>query len=176
MTTPSAAETSLPAGTWTIDPSHTSVTIAVKKLGFINVEASLAVESGTIEIDGDQRVVSVAVVADAASYTSGNPKRDDHVRGSDFLDSESHPHLEFAADQVVASGGGHRATGTVTVKSATAPLTLDVSDVSVAGSSGSFTATGTVDRTAIGVDKFPTFVIGRTLTITVACTASLATA
>lgn len=171
--TSSAAATALPSGRWAIDPAETTITVAVKKLGVIDVEATLAVESGTIEIDAEQRVTSVSVVAEAGSYTSGNAKRDEHVRGPDFLDAENHRHLTFTAGEVTPSGSGHRASGTVTVKSATAPLTLEVSDVAVDGGTGSFAATGTVDRNAIGVDKLPSLVIGRTLTITVACTATL---
>ncbi len=112
--------------------------------------------------------------ADAASYTSKNPKRNDHVTSADFLDATNHPEIVFTAQAVTPSGAGYTAEGTVTIKGRTSPLELAVSDVAVDGATGSFTATATVDRKAVGVDKMPSFVIGRTLTIDIAATATKA--
>lgn len=86
------------------------------KLGFFSVPATLTVSAGTIEIDADQQVTAVEVIADAASYTSRNAKRNDHVRSADFLDADNHPDLIFQADQVNPVPGSYRVEGSVTVK------------------------------------------------------------
>ena len=166
--------TTLPAGVFTLDPARTTVDVTVKKLGFITVTGALDVTSGRIEIDESGSVTSVDVTVDAGSYATGNTKRDTHVRSADFLDVEHHPEMTFHADRLSAAGGGYTAAGTVSVKGATAPLSLDVADVASDTSGGTFTATCTVDRNAIGVDKMPSVVIGKTLTIQISAAATAA--
>lgn len=162
----------LPSGTWVLDTSATTVTISVKKLGFIEVPATLTVSSGTIDIDDDHRVTGVDIVADAASYTSKNPKRNEHVVGSDFLDAANHATIGFQASRVVSGASGYTADGTVTIKGKSAPIAVVISDVAVDGDRGSFTATATIDRNEIGVDKMPSFVIGRNLQLSVSAAAT----
>ncbi len=160
-------------GTWTIDPAATAVTVTVKKFGVITVPATLTVTSGTIEVN-DNQVTSVNVAADATSYRSKNDKRNEHVVGPDFLDAQTHPTISFQAGPFAAQAGATKAAGTVEVKGKTSPLELTVTDVSVDGTTGTFTATGNVDRNALGVDKMPGFIIGRNLDLTIAATANLA--
>lgn len=159
--------TALPTGTWQIDTAATTVTVTVKKLGVLTVPASLTVTSGTIEIDDDNNVTDVEIVADASSYASKNPKRNEHVVNDDFLDAATHPTITFRASAVATAPTGYSADGTVTVKGKTSPVSVAITGVSVQEAAGSFDAAATVDRKSIGVDKMPTFVIGRDLDITV---------
>ncbi|MGH1492352.1 MAG: YceI family protein [Acidimicrobiales bacterium] len=165
--------TALSAGIWTLNPRNTSVTVAVRKLGFINVAANLALTEGTVTIDANGQVVSVAAAVDAASYDSGNPKRDTHVLSEDFLDTDHHPEISFTASRVEASSAGYQAAGELTLKGKTTPITLEVGDLAVDGSSASFVARTTVDRKELGVDKMPSFVIGNALQLTVSAQATL---
>lgn len=164
--------TTLPTGTWQLDTSATTITVAVRKMGLFTVPATLAATSGTIEIDENHQVVSVDIVADASSYTSKNAKRNEHVLGNDLLDAATHPTISFGAGTVTATASGHEATGTVTLKGQTSPVDVTITDVEFNDSSGSFTATATVDRMTIGVDKMPTFVVGRNLDLTVKASAT----
>ena len=161
----------LPTGTWTFDPTQTTITVTARKLGLISVAGAVAVSEGTIEIGPGGRVNSVEVVADSGSYTSGNSKRDDHVRSADFLDAASHPEMVFRGGEVSRTAAGYRADGSVTVKGQTFPLTVDVSNVEFDSRTSTFVARANVDRTAIGVDKFPSFFIGDGLQVTVVATA-----
>lgn len=164
--------TTLPAGTWQLDTDATAITVSVKKLGLISVPATLTVTSGTIEIDDRHQVSNVEIVADASSYVSKNAKRDEHVHGADFLDVSQHPAISFHAATVADSTGGYRATGAITIKGQSSPIDVTITDVTVDGERGSFTATATVDRKAVGVDKMPTFIIGRDLELTVSASAT----
>ena len=159
--------TALPAGKWQLDTAATTVTVSVRKLAMFDVAATLAVRSGTIEIDENHQVTSVDIVADAGSYTSKNAKRNEHVIGKDFLDAESHPDIRFQADTVTSRGDGYQGKGTATVKGKSSPIDVAVSDVSFTDAKGAFTATAVVDRKAIGIDKMPTLVIGQNLELTV---------
>ena len=166
--------TTLPSGTWRLDPSATTITVSVQHLGLLTVPATLTVTGGTIEVDADHQVASVEVHADASSYTSKNDKRNEHVAGSDFLDAENHPTIIFSADDVAASGAGYEATGTVTVKGRSTPAKVTVDRLEFAEDTASFGAAGTLERQEIGLDKFPSFVIGKTITVAVSATANRA--
>ena len=165
------ATDALPTGTWRLDPDRTTITVTAKKLGLFTVPATLTMSAGTIEIGSEHQVARVEVVADAGSYTSRNAKRNDHIRGADFLDADNHPDLVFTAEQVKPVADGYQTAGSVTVKGVTFPLDVDISDLEFDAHSGSFVATATIDRNAIGVGKLPSLVIGRNLQLTVAATA-----
>lgn len=165
--------TALPTGTWQLDPSATTITVAARKLGMFTIPAELTVTSGAIEIDSNQQVVTVAIEADAASYKSRNAKRNEHVLSDHLLDAGAHPTISFQTGAVVPTDDGdYSANGTVTIKGQTSPVVVSVTDVQFTGSDGSFTASATIDRKAIGVSKFPAFFIGRNLQLSVLATAT----
>ena len=161
----------LPTGTWQLDPTETTIAVTATKFGFFAVPATLTVSSGSIVIDDDHRVTNVEVVAEAGSYTSRNPKRNTHIRSADFLDADNHPHLVFTAAQVTPDVDGYRAAGSVTVKGEASPIEVDITNVEFDADRGTFTATATVDRNAIGVGKLPSLVIARRLQLKVTATA-----
>ncbi len=163
--------TALPTGTWKLDTSATAITVAARKMGMFTIPADLTVSSGTIEIDSNHQVVNVEIVADAASYASKNAKRNEHVLSDDFLDASTHPTISFRAGAVVLGGSGYSANGTVTIKGQTSPVDVTITNVQFTDSDGSFTASAIIDRKAIGVDKMPTFVVGRNLELTVSAKA-----
>jgi polyisoprenoid-binding protein YceI len=164
----------LPTGIWQLDPSQTTITVTAKKLGVFTVPATLTASAGTIEIDVDHQVVNVEIVADATSYSSGNAKRDQHVRGSDFLDADNHPTITFRTGNVTATADGrYLANGSATAKGQTSPLAVDIDGVEFDALTGSFEASAEIDRTAVGVDKMPALVIGRTLSLVVSAKATL---
>jgi polyisoprenoid-binding protein YceI len=166
-----AAPTELPAGTWQLDPSTSTVTVTVKKMGLFTVPATLVVTSGTVEIDDSHQVTNVEIVADAASYASKNAKRNEHVLGADFLDVENHPTITFRSGRVESGSAGYISQGTVAIKGQSSPIDVTITNVDVDGANGSFAATATVDRMALGVDKLPTLIVGRSLQLNVSANA-----
>lgn len=164
--------TNLPAGTWSIEPSGTSLTATAKKLGFLNVAGTMTVSRGTIAIDDSHKVTSVAITVNADSYNSGNDKRDTHIRGNDFLDTEASPTIEFLCTDIVETADGLAAKGAVTVKGASSPLTVQITNIELQGDSCTFRASSAVDRNAIGVRKLPSFIIGRMLSLNVTAQAT----
>jgi polyisoprenoid-binding protein YceI len=159
--------TSLPTGTWQIDPSSTTVTVSAKMFSLLTVPATFTVVSGTIEVDAENEVTAVDVVVDASSYASKNAKRNEHVVGPDFLDATTHSTISFQASRVTQADANYTTSGTITSKGKPSPMEVAVSDVEIDGGSGSFTASATVDRTTLGVDKMPGLVIGRNVELTV---------
>lgn len=161
----------LPTGIWQLDTSASTVTVSVKKMGLFTVPATLAVTSGTIEIDDNNQVTNVEVIADASSYNSKSGKRNEHVLGSDFLDAENHPTIGFRTSRVASESPGYTSSGTITVKGQPSPIDVTITDVDVSDTVGSFTATASVDRKTVGIDKMPTLIIGRNLQLAVSAKA-----
>lgn len=155
--------TQLPVGTWYVSPSTTSVTLTATKLGFLTVPAEFAVDAGQIEVGPDNTITSVAFTIEAGSYSSANPKRNEHVVSADFLDAETHQLITFESTDVSASGTGYAASGNVTIKGQTSPMVVDVHNVRVKGDHATFDAHATIDRNAIGISTMPSFIVAREL-------------
>ena len=162
--------TSLPSGTWTIDPNATTVTATAKMMKLIDVPATFDVRSGTITIV-DGRIEAVHVVLDAASYSTGNAKRDNHVTSPDFFDADNHPTFEFKA---TAGDDTALILGQIARSGQTTPASFEVSDLRIEQETASFIATATVDRAKLGITKMPPFVIGNEIVVSVEASATLA--
>ena len=75
------------AGTWTIDPVHSTVGFSVKHLMVSKVRGKFDTFSGTITVAEDG-TPSVQAEIDVRSITTGNDQRDGHIRSADFFDAE----------------------------------------------------------------------------------------
>lgn len=125
--TRTAADTTVPvAGTYELDPSHSSADFQVRHLGLSKVRGGFAIASGTLVIAEDPTESSVEVSLDAASFDSGAADRDGHVKSADFLDVEKYPHLTFRSTAVRQSGDEWKVEGELTIRDVTRPVTLDV--------------------------------------------------
>jgi polyisoprenoid-binding protein YceI len=106
---------------------------------------------GTINIADDPLQSSADVVIDAASVDTGDEKRDAHLRGSDFLDVEQYPTLEFHSTKLEPVGDHSKLEGDLTIRGVTRPVTLHVEhEGSVVDPWGNtrigFTASTEIDR------------------------------
>jgi polyisoprenoid-binding protein YceI len=152
MTSPNEIENdaSAFAGSWNLDPSHTSITFHTKALWVLKVKGTFkAIEGkGTVGADGS---VSGSIVFDAASVDTKNKKRDDHLRTADFFEVTVYPTIDFTVDAAHPKGSGKfELTGNLTIRQSTQPVTL-LSDLSVIGDSATVTAELDIDRSAWGV-------------------------
>jgi len=77
---------------WEIDPAHSSVQFAVRHMMVSNVRGEFTKVSGTVQIDPlDITRSSAHVVIDAASISTRDEQRDQHLRSPDFLDVANFP-------------------------------------------------------------------------------------
>jgi polyisoprenoid-binding protein YceI len=115
---------------WEIDPSHSSVQFAVRHMMVSNVRGEFTKVSGTVDIDSrDLSRSSVHVVIDAASISTRDEQRDQHLRSPDFLDVANFPTIEFQSRRVTrGSDGALKAVGNLTIRGVTKEVTLDVED------------------------------------------------
>jgi polyisoprenoid-binding protein YceI len=117
----------LPAtGTYTVDPSHSSVTFSARHLMVSKVRGRLAVTGGAIVIGSEPEASAVEATVDAASVESGDPKRDEHLRSPDFFDAEKYPEISFRSLRVENKGDGEfTLVGDLTVRNVTKPVELE---------------------------------------------------
>lgn len=111
----------IPAGTWSIDPSHSTVEFRIKHLGLATVKGRAPVVSGTIE-GGEKPSISGTV--DVTSITTFDDTRDEHLRSPDFFDAERYPELAFESTAVHLAGRELIADGVLTIRNVSKPVTL----------------------------------------------------
>lgn len=88
-----------------IDPEHLSIGFLVDHVGFQRVLGMFRQAEGTYTFDEETGELSdIRVAIDAASVFTNHKKRDDHLRGADFLNSAEYPQLVFAADGAKRTG------------------------------------------------------------------------
>ena len=108
---------------WSLDPAHSQIQFAVKHMGISTVRGVFEAFTGTItETDGTPTAVTVDI--DVSSLTTNNAQRDGHLRSADFFDVEQHPKASFTLTQLARSGDQVTATGNLTIKGVTQPVTL----------------------------------------------------
>ena len=146
---------------YVVDKSHAFVSFTVDHLGFSDVKGLFESFDAQVRLDPEAvETSSLRFVIDAASVNTFWPKRDEHIRGGDFLEVETYPEIVFDSTEITPTGGDTAdVTGNLTIRDVTREVTFEATlnkmgpspfdpDKTVAG----FTATGVIDRTEFGVD------------------------
>lgn len=159
------------AGTYKIDPNKSRIEFTTTHwFGLGDVQGTFAVASGELTVTDPIENSSVRVAASAASFSTGNPRRDKQVRGKTFLDAERHPEIVFASTSLAFAPASATLYGTLTVKGNEAQLTLAVTDIEAHEATISAKATARIDRHEVGVRALPG-IAGRHLDATIHITA-----
>jgi polyisoprenoid-binding protein YceI len=110
-----------PAGTWKVDPTHSSVGFEVKHMMISTVRGHFRVFDGTLEAAEDDPANSrVSGSVDVASIDTGNAERDEHLRSPDFFDAEHYPQIRFESTRIAhVEGGTYNVWGDLTIKDVT---------------------------------------------------------
>ncbi len=148
--------TGLVAGTWTIDPAHSTVGFTVRHL-MSKVRGSFTDFSGMVVTIGDAAASSVEVAITSASITTNNDQRDGHLRSTDFFDAEAGQQLVFVSTGVTEADSGHVIHGNLTINGRTRPVELAAEFLGVAVDAYGVTrlgaeATTSISRKDFGVD------------------------
>ncbi len=143
---------------WYIDPAHSQVHFSVKHMMVSKVRGRLGRLSGRLELDPDRpEKAEFTITADVAGLTTGDDRRDGHLRSADFFDAEKHPTITFVSRAIFAKGEGrYGASGDLTVRDVTRPVSFDIELLGIApGPKGEqklgATASATIDRTDFGL-------------------------
>jgi polyisoprenoid-binding protein YceI len=123
-----AAPGLLHAGPWQFDPDHTGVHFKVRHLMVSSVRGEFDKVTGVIVYDEADVTKSTADIAiDAASISTRLAKRDEHLRGPEFLDVAKYPAITFRSKRVEkAENGTLKMTGDLTIRDVTKEVVLTV--------------------------------------------------
>jgi len=118
----------LHAAPWEFDPDHTGVHFKVRHLMVSSVRGEFEIVTGKIVYDEADVTKSAAdITIDAASINTRVAKRDEHLRGPDFLDVTKYPAIIFRSKRVEMAGNGTlRMTGDLTIRGVTKEVVLTV--------------------------------------------------
>jgi polyisoprenoid-binding protein YceI len=114
----------LPAGTFNIDPSHSRVGFSARHAMVTKVRGSFNDFTGAATVaDG---VASINIEITVASIDTRSPDRDGHLQSADFFDAANFPKITFASTSVKDSGSENLSVdGNLTIKDVTKPITIE---------------------------------------------------
>lgn len=112
----------IPAGTWSIDPAHSTLEFSITHMGLATVKGRAPGVSGTI-VGGPEPSLEGSVAV--ASITTFDENRDAHLRSPEFFDVERFPELTFRSTEVVAEDDRLRIRGELAIKGVTKPVPLE---------------------------------------------------
>lgn len=145
---------------YTLDKSHTAITFQIDHLGFSMTHGRFAKFDADIDFDAeDPAKSSVSFTIDAPSIDTGWGKRDEHVRGPDFLNVEKHPEITFKSTTIEVTGDDTATmTGDLTINGKTQEEKFDVTLRKMGPSpfgkklmTAGFMAETVIDRTDYGI-------------------------
>ncbi len=115
-----------PAGTYDIDPSHTTLEVIARHMMIAKVRGRFEEFSGHLVIGEDPTDSSVEVDIQAGSIDTSEEGRDQHLRSPDFLDVESWPSitLKGSGPQHVR-GRDFTLTADLTIRDVTRPVEIE---------------------------------------------------
>lgn len=165
---PPAAEpapVTAPAGAYTLDKGHTSVTFKVDHMGVSNYTARFTEIDAQMQFDPENpERTSVTATLDPASIETDypDPKTDFDalLRGQDFLAADQFPPMTFRSTKVERTGPRTaRVTGDLTFRGVTRPVVLETTfnggypagGVDPTGARIGFSAKGALKRSEFGM-------------------------
>ncbi|GGM01661.1 YceI family protein [Micromonospora yangpuensis] len=144
-------------GTYALDAAHKRVGFVARHMMVSKVRGEFTEATATITVAEDPLASSVTATIQAASITTAQDDRDEHLRSPEFLDAENHPTLEFRSTGVKSQSGNEFVlSGELTIRGVTRPVDLEVEFEGVGRSPFGqdifgFTASTEIDREDFGL-------------------------
>lgn len=118
-----------PIRIWNAGPPDSEIRFSLRHLLFTQMIGRATRWKAVAAIDLDDPTRSwVDVVVDAASFETGDPERDEHIRSIEFLDTGSHPEIRYHSREVTTPPEGNRwiVKGDLTIRQVTLPVTIEL--------------------------------------------------
>jgi polyisoprenoid-binding protein YceI len=117
----------VPTGTWTVDPTHSSVEFAVKHMGIATVRGRFTEFEGTLDVAEDLARSKARGSVKVASISTGEDARDAHLRSPEFFDAERYPEITFESTRIEPiDADSSRVFGNLTMHGITKEVKLEV--------------------------------------------------
>jgi polyisoprenoid-binding protein YceI len=120
----SSTATVIPAGTWDVDPEHTTLEFRVRHVGLARVRGTFDRFEAAVVVD-DAGAIRASATIEAESLDTRVAARDAHLRSADFFDVANHPRITFVTTAVEHDGDDRlRAFGELTIRGTTRSVEL----------------------------------------------------
>src|SRR5690349_24956852 len=153
--TTSAAAVQVPAvGSYQLAPAASTVKFATRRLfGLAAVKGTFRLISGQVTIADPVTSSTASAVIDAASFATGNPRRDQDVKSARLLHVNDHPQTTFRSTELVQDDAAWRLRGQTTAGGTSAPADLAINEAAASADVLQMRPTTRVDRYAHGLTK-----------------------
>jgi len=144
---------------WTIDQAHSEIAFKVRHLMIAHVKGEFKTFDAIIYTTGkDFTTAEIDLWIDAASITTGDLKRDGHLRSIDFFDSENHKQITFTSTSMERTDKAdiYGLSGVLTMKGVTRKVQLKIQFGGMindpwGNEKAGFTVAGTINRSDWGL-------------------------
>jgi polyisoprenoid-binding protein YceI len=108
----------IPAGTWKVDPTHSTIAFKVTDVTelFATINGHFEEFEGVIEAGERLGDADIRGRITAFSLTTHQQQRDAHLTSPDFLDAARYPEITFESTSAEATPDGIRVHGTLVLK------------------------------------------------------------
>ncbi|MES3034892.1 MAG: YceI family protein [Gemmatimonadota bacterium] len=143
--------------TFNIDQSHSQMQFKVRHLGVSTVIGRFATFAGTFQLDPATGTAGAANLSiDVASVSTGNDRRDTHLKSADFFAADSFPKITFVSTGIQKlATNKYKVSGNLTMRGVTKPVVLDAELAGARQTAEGWIAgvnlTGTVKRKEYGL-------------------------
>jgi polyisoprenoid-binding protein YceI len=163
---------------WKIDASHSSIRFAVDHMVISEVEGIFSTYEGSIiTTKSDFSDAKINFTVDVNSVNTDNAKRDEHLRGADFFETEKYPKMTFVSTSVQKTGENkYNLKGKLTLHGITKEITLTMTYGGTTkdpwgNTKAGLKVTGVINRTDFGLKynsvlEAGSLMIGEEVTIT----------
>ncbi|MEM8928503.1 MAG: YceI family protein [Bacteroidota bacterium] len=139
------------------------ISFEVLKMMLLKVSGQFHQISGEIHFDKNRLNASFFdIKVDVSSIDSKNRKRDEHLKGEDFFDIESHRFIEFKSNKMVKSLEGFYAVGELKIKDVIKTIDINFFESNDTALSGSLQLNRKDYKLG---DKIPNFIVGNKIAI-----------
>jgi polyisoprenoid-binding protein YceI len=156
----SAMAVAVHAETYQVDAAHTDVEFKVKHMGISTVTGGFTEFSGSFDVDPKNvKATKGSLTIDVNSITTGNAKRDGHLKSDDFFDAAHFPEMKFVSKEVRdinEKDSTCTLLGDLTIRGTTKEVALKVKGGGIVsdpmmGQRAAFSATGRINRLDYGL-------------------------
>ena len=144
---------------WSIDPVHSEIAFKIRHLMIAHVKGAFKTFDASVYTTAkDFATAEIDLWIDASSISTGDSKRDEHLKNADFFDVQNHKQITFTSSTIEKGDADdtYELWGELTMKGITKNVKLKVQFGGIvndpwANEKAGFTVTGKINRSDWGL-------------------------